>query len=207
MSKIFFDVGLSLDGYIAGENRGPNNPLGDNGTSIHAWIYKQKAFLQPLGVDGGEVGTDNKLMAETFARTGAHIMGMRMFEEGEKRWPEDLFMTDVFVLTNKKRDPWKQKGTTTFYFINDGIVSALEKSKKSAGEKDVRIMGGAKTLQLFLNAGYIDEFAVHISPVLIGDGLRLFDHVDRDLYNIKIDRAVHSPLTTHIYYTLTKRKR
>src|SRR5579871_6548936 len=179
MSKIFFDMAMSLDGFTAGSNRSPQNPLGDNGRQIHNWMFRQKAFWEHHGRTGGEEdGDDGKLIHDVFSRAGAYIMGKRMFEEGEPHWPEDLFKAPVFVLTHEKREPWIQK-LTTYYFINDGIESALEKAKQSANGKDIRINGGANIVQQFLNAGYIDEFTLHISPLLIGSGLRLFDHIDK----------------------------
>lgn len=206
MSKIFFDAGISLDGYMAGENRGPKNPLGDNGMDIHNWMYKQKAFWKSLGMEGGEEdGPDGKLIDAVFARAGAYIMGKRMFEEGETNWPEDLFKAPVYVLTHEKREPWVQKGSTTFYFVNDGIESALEKTKQNANGKDIRIQGGAETVQQFLNAGLVDEFTVHIAPMVLGSGIRLFDKIDSDKYDLEIGEVIHSPLTTHIKYKLLKK--
>jgi dihydrofolate reductase len=206
MSKIFFDVGLSLDGFIAGDNRGPDNPLGDNGTTIHEWMFRQKAFHRTHNMEGGvEEGPDGKLIEEVFARTGAWIMGKRMFEEGEKHWPEDLFKSDVYVLTHEKRQPWVQKGTTAFYFINDGIESALEKAKQSAKGKDVRISGGANTIQQYLNAGHIDEFTLHIAPVILGSGLRLFDGNSRNKYDVEIEEIIPSKIVTHLKYKLEKK--
>lgn len=136
---------------------------------------------------------------------GSYIMGKRMFEEGEFSWPEDLYNADVYVLTHEKRKPWVQKGTTTFYFINDGIHSALEKAKLSAKGKEIRIQGGAKTIQQFLNSGLVDEFFIHIAPVFLGSGIRLFDGIDKDIYNIQIVEIIHSSLTTHLRYKLTKK--
>jgi dihydrofolate reductase len=206
MRKTFFDVGLSLEGFLAGDHRGPDNPLGDNGPSIHNWMFRQKAFHRTHNMEGGEEdGPDGKLIEEVFARTGAWIMGKRMFEEGEKNWPEDLFKSDVFVLTHEKRQPWVQKGATTFYFINDGIESALEKAKKSAKEKDVRISGGASTIQQYLNAGLIDEFTVHIAPLILGSGIRLFDGIDRNKYEVEIQEIIPSDVVTHLKYKLKKK--
>jgi dihydrofolate reductase len=206
MGKIFFDIGISLDGFMAGENRGPANPIGDGGTSIHNWMYNQKAFFRNLGLDGGgEDGADGKLIDEVFARTGAYIMGKRMFEEGEPNWPEDLYKTDVYVLTHEVREPWVQKGATIFHFINDGIASALEKAKKSAKDRDVRIQGGADIIQQFLNAGLIDEFTVHIAPLILAKGIRLFDHIDKNVFDVEINEIAHSKLTTHLKYSLSKK--
>ncbi|MBR2649288.1 MAG: dihydrofolate reductase [Sediminibacterium sp.] len=206
MSQIILDCGISLDGFFAGNNRGPSNPMGGVSGEIHNWMFKQKAFWKHLHMDGGEEdGADGKLIEDVFARTGAYIMGKRMFEEGEAVWPEDLFKADVYVLTHEKREPWVQKGTTTFYFINDGIQSALEKARESAKGMDIRIQGGANTIQQFLNAGLIDELTIHISPVFLGTGIRLFDGINKDNYNIQIEEVIPSHLTTHLRYKLTKK--
>lgn len=206
MSKIIFDSGISLDGFFTGVNRGPKNPMGGVSGQIHSWMFQQKAFWEYLGLEGGkEDGPDGKFIRDTIERTGAYIMGKRMFEEGEAVWPNDLYKADVFVLTHEKREPWVQEGTTTFYFIQDGIESALEKARQSAKGKDIRIQGGANTIQQFLNAGLIDEFFIHISPVFLGTGIRLFDGMVKDKYNIQIAEVIHSDLTTHLRYKLSKK--
>ena len=206
MSKIIFDCAISLDGYFAGDNRSPENPMGGVSPKIHAWMFKQKAFWAHIGMEGGEeYGADSKLIEDVFAHTGAYIMGKRMFEEGEVHWPEDLYKADVYVLTHEKREPWVQKGTTTFYFINDGIESALEKAKQSAGDKDIRIQGGADTIQQFLRAGLVDEFFLHTAPVFLGSGVRLFDGMPQDKYDFQIAEVIPSELTTHVRYKLTKK--
>jgi dihydrofolate reductase len=206
MSKIIFDSGISLDGFFAGDNRSPKNPMGGVSGQIHQWMFKQKAFWKHIKMEGGqEYGADSKLIDDVFARTGSYIMGKRMFEEGEVVWAQDLYEADVYVLTHEKREPWVQKGTTTFYFINDGIESAVEKAKKSAKKKDIRIQGGADTIQQFLNAGLVDEFQIHLAPVLLGSGIRLFDGIGKDKYNIEIIEVIPSDLTTHLRYKLTKK--
>jgi len=205
MSKIIFDCGISLDGFFAGDNRSPDNPMGGVAGKIHTWMFKQKAFWKNVNMEGGkEYGADSKLIDDVFERTGSYIMGKRMFEEGEVHWKEDLYKTDVYVLTHEKREPWVQKGTTTFYFINDGIQSALEKARQSAKGKDVRIQGGADTIQQYLNAGLVDEFFIHIAPVFLGSGIRLFDGIDKDKYDLQIVEVIPSDLTTHLRYKLTK---
>ena len=206
MSKVIFDSGISLDGFFAGDNRGPGNPMGGVSGKIHQWMLNQKAFWEYLGMDGGkEDGFDGKLIRETIDRTGAFIMGKRMFEEGEVSWPEDLYKADVYVLTHEKRKPWVQKGTTTFHFINDGIESALEKARQKANGKDIRIQAGANTIQQYLNAGLVDEFFIHIAPVFLKSGIRLFDDIDNDKYDIQIEEVIPSNLTTHLRYKLTKK--
>lgn len=206
MSKIIFDCGISLDGFFAGDNRGPDNPMGGVSPKIHQWMFRQKSFWKHIKMEGGEEdGADGKLIDDVFARAGSYIMGKRMFEEGEAVWAEDLFEADVYVLTHEKRDPWVQRGSTTFYFINDGLHSALEKARQSARGKDIRIQGGANTIQQFLNAGLIEEFFIHIAPVFLGSGIRLFDGIDNDKYNMQIIEVIPSKLTTHIRYKLTKK--
>lgn len=206
MGKIIFDSGISLDGFFAGDNRGPHNPMGGVSGKIHQWMFKQKAFWQHIKMEGGEeYGADSKIIEEVFARTGAYIMGKRMFEEGEASWPEDLYEADVYVLTHEKRDPWVQKGSTTFHFIQDGILSALEKARASAKGMDIRIQGGADTIQQFLNAGLVDEFQIHIAPVFLGSGIRLFECIDPELYDIQLMEILPSQYTTHLSYRL-KRK-
>lgn len=206
MGKIIFDSGISLDGFFAGDNRGPGNPMGGVSGKIHMWMFNQKAFWEYLGMNRGkEDGPDGKLIRDTIARTGAFIMGKRMFEEGEVSWPEDLYKADVYVLTHEKREPWVQKGTTTFHFINDGIESALEKARQSANGKDIRIQGGANTIQQFLNAGLVDEFFIHIAPVFLRSGIRLFDDIDNDMYDIQIEEVIPSNMTTHLRYKLKKK--
>jgi dihydrofolate reductase len=201
MSKLFFDGAISLDGFWAGDNRGPKNPIGDNGRSNHQWMYKQKAFWKYLGMEGGSAeGFENDMVQQSIDRTGAFIMGKRIFEEGEVHWPEDLYKFPVFVLTHEKRQPWVQKGTTTFYFINDGIHRALEKAREAARDKDIRVQGGANVIQQYLNAGLVDEFIVHTAPVVLGSGIRLFDGVDRKNFKVEIADVRQGELAIHTSY-------
>jgi dihydrofolate reductase len=180
--------------------------MGGVSGKIHNWMFKQKAFWKHIKMEGGEeYGPDSKLIEGVIARTGSYIMGKRMFDEGEVLWAEDLFEADVYVLTHEKREPWVQKGTTTFYFINDGMQSALEKARHSAKGKDIRIQGGANTIQQYLNAGLIDEFFIHIAPVFLGSGIRLFDGIDKDKYDIQIAEVIPSDYTTHLRYNLTRK--
>jgi dihydrofolate reductase len=206
MSKTFVDIGISLDGFMAGANRSPKNPLGDNGPAIHNWMFAQKAFwdTHEMAGRGGKDDEDGNLIREVFARTGAWIMGKRMFEEGEHNWPEGMFKAPVYVLTHEKRQPWVQKNNTTFYFINDGIENALAKAKQAAGNRDIRISGGADCIRQFLNAGLVDEFTLHIAPIFLGSGIRPFDGIDKTKFNFTIINTVHSPATTHITYTVTR---
>ena len=205
MSRVFFDVGVSLDGCIAGPNRGPRNPLGDGGVAIHAWAHKTAAFCERLGLPGGEHSPDSDLVNQVFTRTGAYVMGRRMFDEGEANWPEDApFRAPVFVLTHATRPPWPRKGGTTFVFVTDGIASALAQARAAAGGKDVRVSGGAATIREFIAAGLIDEFTLHIAPVMIGDGLRLLADLGPDDLEVEQRDASSSPLITHVHYRVVR---
>ncbi|HEY6435406.1 MAG TPA: dihydrofolate reductase family protein, partial [Ignavibacteriaceae bacterium] len=200
MSKVFVDVGISLDGFIAGTNAGANNPLGDNGLKIHEWMFKQNAFLKHLKLPGdGETGIDNELVERIFNRIGANIMGKNMFVEGEANWPAEApFHCPVYVLTHEKREPWERPGGTTFYFTDESIEDALKKAKQAAGNRDVRISGGAKTIQQYFNAGLIDELNIHIAPIMISSGVRLFEHLDKTRFSFEIKDVINSSETTHI---------
>src|SRR5881397_2936224 len=176
--KVFFSVSMSLDGFIAPESIG--DLMGQQWMELQQWVFPQRFFRENLKLgEGGEEGRDNDIVGETFERTGASVMGKRMFEAGEQAWPEDApFHTPVFVVTHEQRAPWERPGGTTFHFVNDGIESALAQAREAAGDRDVRIAGGAETIQQYLEAGLLDEFSVTLAPVLFGTGIRLFDRVD-----------------------------
>lgn len=167
-------------------------------------MFKQKAFLQHLGLEGGEINTkDGEIIENIFTRIGANIMGRRMFEEGEANWPEEApFHTPVYVLTHQKRDPWERKGGTIFYFVNDDIHTILGKAKRDADNKDVRISGGANAIQQYLNAGLVDELNIHTAPIMLGNGLRLFDNIDNGKFILEINNLIHSPMVTHLFYNV-----
>lgn len=126
MSKVIFDVGVSLDGFIAGPNRGSRNPLGDGGPAIHAWaIRHMRSKISPMTRLSSPVSPSSPR-----PRLSANVMGKRVFEEGEANWPENApFHTPVFVLTYERRSPWERPSGTTFHFVNDGMESALERAR------------------------------------------------------------------------------
>jgi dihydrofolate reductase len=133
-------------------------------------------------------------------------MGKRMFDGGELAWPEEApFHTPVFVVTHTRREPWERPGGTTFHFVNDGISSALDQAREAAGDRDVRIAGGAETIQEYLDSGLIDEFSITLAPVLFGTGIRLFDRVDPDRLALDQARTDASSRVTHLTYTAVKR--
>lgn len=197
---------ISLDGFGAGVNQNLENPLGIRGTELHQWAFVTKTFQTMIGKNGGTEGIDNSVFRKTFENVGAVIMGRNMFgpirgdwkDEGWKGWwgEDPPFQVPVFVLTHHERKPIEMKGGTTFYFITNGIDSALNEAKKVAQGKDVVIGGGVSTIRQFLEASYIDEIEISLSPVLLGTGESLFSSIDMNKlgYN-KIVRTVGEEAT------------
>jgi dihydrofolate reductase len=213
MSKVFCSVSVSLDGYLAPPGmdlaHAGDPSFADWGAKwgrLQSWIFPQRSFRErwQLGA-GGETGADNQLVERTFERTGVSIMGKRMFELGEAMWPEDAPLhTPVFVLTSQVRAPWVRPGGTTFFFVNDGIESALRQARAVAGERDIRIAGGADVIQQYLRAGLVDELGLAIAPVLFGGGRRLFEAVGGEV-EVELVDAIASPRVTHVRYALRAR--
>lgn len=203
------NIGLSLDGYMAPEGMSVENwerpeyeGWGEKWGTLMSWILKQEYFRQKLQFGpGGETGPVNDMLRATMERCGANIMGKRMFEQGERSWPEEApFHTPVYVLTHEKRDPWSRPGGTTFFFVNDGPERALERARESAGGRDVRISGGADVIQQYLGMGVVDELEIALAPILFGGGRRLFENLHGALPRFQIDRVFDTPDATHLRY-------
>lgn len=207
---VFFSVTMSLDGFIAPEQRDDDanaQRWRAQWMELQQWIFSLQFFRENLKLgEGGEQGRDNEIARETFERTGASVMGKRLFDQGEQAWPEEApFHTPVFVVTHAKRDPWQRPGGTTFHFVNDGIETALARARAAAGDRDVRIAGGAATILEYVNAGLIDEFSVALSPVLLGSGIPLFGGVDADRVALEPLRAEPTRRVTHLTYAVRER--
>src|SRR3981081_1275869 len=186
--KVFFSVSMSLDGFIAPESS--EELMGQQWMELQQWVFPLRFFRENLKLgEGGEEGRDNDIARETFERTGASVMGKRMFDAGEQAWPEEApFHTPVFVVTHEKRDPWERLGGPTFHFVNDGVEPALAQAV-AARDRDGRIAGGGATILEYVNAGLIDEFTIALSPVLFGSGIRLFEGVDAGRVALEPGRA------------------
>ena len=179
---------ISLDGFGAGENQNEQQPLGAGGEALHQWMFPTRMFHQMTGKEGGTEGIDNEFAERSFDNVGAWIMGRNMFGPIRGPWPDDTwkgwwgedppYHVPVFVLTHYAREPLEMKGGTTFYFVTDGIESALEQAKKAADGKDIRIGGGASTIRQYLEAGLMDVMQYAISPVYLGAGEHLFTGID-----------------------------
>jgi dihydrofolate reductase len=208
--KVFFSVSMSLDGYVAPEERDDDPELKQwmaQWMELQAWIFPLRFFRENLKLgEGGEEGVDNDIARATYERTGASVMGKRMFTFGAQAWPEEApFHTPVYVVTHEKRDPWERPGGTTFHFVNDGIEAALDQARAAAGDRDVRIAGGGTTLLEYVNAGLVDEFDIALSPVVFGTGLRLFEGVDASRVALEQVKSVASPRATHLTYAVHRR--
>lgn len=208
--KVFFSVAMTLDGFIAPQERADDPELKQwmaQWMRLQHWAFKQRFFRENLKLGtGGEEGIDNAVAEETYNRTGATVLGKRMFDSGEHRWPEEApFHTPVYVVTHEVREPWERPGGTTFYFVNDGIESALKLARDAAGDRDVRIGGGAETILQYLNAGLVDDFTITLAPVFFGTGVRLFDEVDAERIALEPVRVQPSPMVTHLSYSVRRR--
>ncbi|MFL5821394.1 MAG: dihydrofolate reductase family protein [Solirubrobacteraceae bacterium] len=213
MSKFRCDISISADGFIAGPNQSDENPLGEGGEQLHDWVVALAAWREAHSKQGGEVNASTPIMEEASENVGAGLMGRNMFGppsggdwgEGEWKgwWGDDPpYHNDVFILTHHERDPVEMEGATTFHFVTEGIERALERAKDAAGGKDVRLWGGAQAIQQYLAAGLLDELELHVVPVLLGDGARLFDNLGDAEVQLEQVRAVEAPGVTHLKYRL-----
>jgi len=201
--KVLAGMSMSLDGFIAGPNDGPDNGLGDGGDQLHQWIYDLQSWRAPHGLEGGVTNQDDGVMKEAFERPGAFIMGRRMFDNAEAAWgDEPPFHRPVFVLTHRERERDVKKGGTTFTFVTEGIESALSQAREEAGEKDVAV-AGANAIQQFINAGLLDELEIDLVPVFLGGGVPLLANIGSDI-RFEKTRTVDSPAVTHLWYRIVK---
>ena len=200
---------ISLDGYGAGPNQDINNPLGVDGTELHQWLFPTRTLQRNLfGKDGGTTGVDDDFAARGFQNVGAWILGRNMFGPVRGPWPDmdwkgwwgdnPPYHVPVFILTHHPRPSFELEGGTTFHFITGGIREALDRARESAAGMDVRIGGGANTIQQYLREGLIDELHIAISPVLLGRGERLFEGVDLRTLGYACVEFVTSIKATHV---------
>jgi dihydrofolate reductase len=208
MSKVFVNVAVSLDGFMVPEGmalgRWDDPGYKDWGAQwgrLMAWLLPLQQFRETLKMgEGGETGPVNDWVRHTNRRTGVSIIGKRMFEGGAKGWPEEApFHTPVYVLTHEKRSPWVRPGGTTFYFVNGGPEEALRLARSQAGERDIRVAGGADVIQQYLNLGVVDELELSLSPVFFGAGRRLFENLS-PLPNFRVESVLAGPAATHLRY-------
>jgi dihydrofolate reductase len=211
-TKVRVNMMMSLDGYVAARNQSVENPFGEGGMRLGEWLFPLKVFREMHGDSGGEENASGPVVMSWMENVGATVMGRNMFGggpgpwgEGDWRgwWGEDPpFHHPVFVVTHHAREPLEMQGGTTFYFVTDGVESALEQARAAAGDQDVSIAGGAATVNQYLTAGLLDELYLHIAPVVLGGGERLFVGVgDPKLEPVEV---VHSPAATHVRYRVAR---
>lgn len=199
------DMTMSLDGYIAGTEHGVANPGGKGADRIGGWIHAQSSRHERSGLGGGEADQDSEIMREWFEATGSVVMGRLMYDSGVDFWGDTPpFRCPVFVLTNRPAPTLVKEGGTTFTFVTDGIHSGLDQARAAADGRNVDIAGGARTVQQYLRARLVDELQLHVIPVLLGAGLRLFDNLGLGSHDLEPIRVVDTPGATHLKYRILK---
>jgi dihydrofolate reductase len=198
MSTVTSDMAMSVDGFVAGPNQSLDNPFGEGVEGrLHQWMFDEPDANEP------------EIKAMTAA--GAFIMGRNMFGPGRGDWDEEWrgwwgeeppYHSPVFVLTHHAREPLTMKGGTTFTFVTDGIESALAQARAAAGDANIAIAGGAATVNQYLAAGLLDELRLHVAPVLLGAGERLFDGVGS--VSLEPLEVKHTALITHLSYRVVR---
>ena len=205
MRTVKADISVSLDGFITGPDDDSDQPLGAGGERLHEWVLDLATFQERHGREGGQTGPDDDVLAEAFEGVGAYVMGRRMFDLGEGPWGEDPpFRGPVFVVTHRARENLVKEGGTTFSFVSDGLHSALEQARAAAGDRDVAVSGGAQVIQGCLAAGLLDEIQLHVAPVLLGAGRRLFEETGSDRIELEATRVIDSPAVTHLRYRVLR---
>ena len=210
MGKVVVDISMSLDGFVAGPNPTLEEPLGEKGEELHEWVVRTNYWRERHGLEGGEEDEDSEVIREASSSVGASVMGRKMFSGGSGPWESDPrsmgwwgdeppFHTPVFVLTHHAREPEEMEGGTTFFFVTDGIEAAVEQARAAAGEGNVAIGGGANAIQQALAAGLVDELQVHVAPILLGGGTRLFGE-GADPIRLEATRVLASPRATHVKF-------
>jgi dihydrofolate reductase len=204
---------ISVDGYGAGPDQSPENPLGVGGEELHEWLFPTRTFQQMLGKEGGTTGVDDEFARRGFENIGAWIMGRNMFTSSRGPWPDDgwrgwwgdnpPYHAPVFVLTHHLRAPIAMEGGTTFHFVTDGVDAARKRAVDAAGGRDVRISGGVGTIRQYLAAGLIDEVHLAIAPRLLGSGEHLLAGIDASELGYQVAEHVPTAGATHV--VLTKR--
>ena len=206
---------ISLDGYGTGPDQSLENPLGVGGEQMHEWLVTTPTFKGTHSGDlapGSYSDIDEGFAARSMSGIGAWIMGRNMFGPVRGPWPDESwrgwwgenppYHVPTFVLTQYKRDPIEMEGGTVFHFVTDGIEAALERARAAAGDKDIRIGGGADTVRQYLKARLIDEMHIAVSPILLGSGEHLFGGIDLPALGYACTSSRASPRATH--YTITR---
>jgi dihydrofolate reductase len=205
---------ISLDGYGAGPDQGLDTPLGRGGEELHNWFFPTRTFQKMYGKEEGTTGVDESFAARGMANLGAWILGRNMFGPVRGPWPDDKwrgwwgenppYHVPVFVLTHHPRPPLEMQGGTVFHFVTEGIEAALAQARAAAGDRDIRVGGGAATIRQYLNAGLIDEMHVAVAPMFLGGGEPLFAGINLPALGYEVTEHVPSEAATHIVLAKTR---
>ena len=203
MGKVVFNMTVSLDGFVAGPNDGPENGLGDGGDRLFEWYFTGDTEI-PIS-DGDMVLKVSPQSAEilkaAFETYGAGVWGRRTFDIA-RAWGGHPPGSPCFIVTHSVPQEWVKEGSP-FTFVADGVDSAIRQAKKAAGDKDV-VVCTASILQQCLNAGLMDEIHIDLVPLLLGNGVRLFDHLGIEPIKLESIRVIQAPGVTHLGYRVVK---
>jgi dihydrofolate reductase len=194
MSKVIFEISVSLDGFITDPSASVGTPLeGNDPGRLHDWKFDAKTE------------TDDAIVEEMYASTGAVLIGRRMFDVGFEPWGDPPpFGMPVFIVTHEQREPLPMQGGTTYTFVTDGIEAALELARAAAGDKNVGVWGGANIMKQYLEAGLLDEMQIHLVPMLLGSGIRLFEDLDPEGMELRRTSSIETPGATHFRFEVAK---
>jgi len=209
MSRLRVDCfSISLDGFCAGPDQSLENPLGVGGMSLHEWVFPTDSFQRTHAGGSGQTGPDNDFAVRGMENLGAWILGRNMFGPVRGPWPDEswkgwwgenpVYHTPVFVLTHHPRAPLVMEGGTVFHFVTDGIHAALHRAKEAAGEKDIRLGGGAATVRQYLRERLVDTLHIAVSPVLLGSGESLFQGIDMPALGYRCVSSTPTEKATHM---------
>ena len=207
---IYAQASVSTDGFSAGPDPSLDDPIGRGGMQLHDWVFRLRAWREQHGLDGGEEGPESAWLDEIPVRTGAYVMGRKMFSGGSGAWEDDPnatgwwgdeppFRAPVFVVTHHARDPLTL-GETTFHFVTDGVAAALDRAEAAAGGRDVQIAGGAETVRQVLELGRLEELQLHTAPVALGSGTAFPEIPSAE----ELER-IETPQALHVRYRVRRR--
>ncbi|MEH0938154.1 dihydrofolate reductase family protein [Micromonospora psammae] len=215
MTKVTAQLSVSLDGFYAGPRHTGDGDWMESAESagffrVTRWVTDAMAWRERQGFAGGEQDVNSDVVAESFGAAGAYVMGRRMADGGEVPWGEEPpFRAPVFVVTNRPRPTLVRGGGTSFTYVTAGVASAVEQARAVAGGRDVAVAGGGSLVRQVLKAGLLDELELHVVPVVLGTGLRLFDADlelgEKEAVELEPTRVIHTPQVTHIRYAVRGR--
>lgn len=206
MSTVTADITMSLDGYVAGPNDRAGQGLGEGGEVLHYWVFGRPWTYDDEArgeLRGSQSPVDREVLDDLVHSAGASIVGRGMFDAAGGWGYTNPFPCPVFVLTHRADDELVAKAPT-FTFVTDGIHSALEQARAAAGGNKVAIGGGADVIRQYLAAGLVDELGIHLAPVLLGGGKRLFHDGDPGRFGLERTSVIESPYATHLRFKVIK---